>query len=150
MAKKVYDPNNYAARMEAIRKARGNPNKNIHHKKNGSNYGGVNAVNKRDAAKKEENKQPPLPRGIMIAQWVLILTAAVSMILYYAAFSDNLLFSYVCALVLGVTCCFLGYVNRTYRKREGRFFKVLTVVLVLLGVVYAIIGLTGLVALLRG
>ena len=80
---------------------------------------------------------------------MVIAAAAVAMILYYAVFPDNLLFSYGCALLLGITCCFLGYVNHTYRKREGRFFKVLTVVLVLLGVVYAIIGLMGLVALLR-
>lgn len=148
MAKKVYDPNDYAARMEAIRKARGNPNKNIHHKKNGSNYGGVNAV-KRDAARQQENKQPSAPRGIRIAQWVLIGVLAVILILYYAVFSDNLLFSYVCSLLLGGTCCFLAYVNHTYRKREGMFFKVLTVVLALLGAIYAIIGLMGLVALLR-
>ena len=33
-----YDP--YRSQQEAIRKAKGNPNKNIHHKKNNSNYGG--------------------------------------------------------------------------------------------------------------
>ncbi|MBO4853575.1 MAG: hypothetical protein J5482_00310 [Oscillospiraceae bacterium] len=149
MAKKVYDPNDYAARQAAIRKARGNPNKNVHRKKNGSNYGGVNAV-KRDAARQQETKQPPMPRGVRIAQWVLIGVLAVLMILYYAVFPGNLTFSYVCALLLGGTCCFLAYVNRTYRKREGAFFKILTVVLAFLGIVYAIIGLLGLVALLRG
>ena len=33
-----YDP--YRSQQEAIRKAKGDPNKNIHHKKNNSNYGG--------------------------------------------------------------------------------------------------------------
>ena len=35
--------NHYANQEEAIRKAKGNPNKNVHHKKKNSNYGGYTA-----------------------------------------------------------------------------------------------------------
>ena len=37
--------NHYANQEEAIRKAKGNPNKNVHHKKKNSNYGGYTAGN---------------------------------------------------------------------------------------------------------
>mgnify|MGYP003183648589 CR=1 FL=1 len=42
MAKNSYkaNVNQYANQEEAIRKAKGNPNKNIHSKKKNSNYGG--------------------------------------------------------------------------------------------------------------
>ena len=42
MAKNNYkmNVNQYANQEEAIRKAKGNPNKNVHHKKKNSNYGG--------------------------------------------------------------------------------------------------------------
>lgn len=42
MAKNSYkaNENQYANQEEAIRKAKGNPNKNIHSKKKNSNYGG--------------------------------------------------------------------------------------------------------------
>lgn len=43
MAKNSYkaNVNQYANQEEAIRKAKGNPNKNIHSKKKNSNYGGT-------------------------------------------------------------------------------------------------------------
>ena len=149
MAKNVYDPTDFAAREAAIRKAKGNPNKNIHHKKNGSNYGGVSAA-KKTAERKQEDKQPPLPRGVKIVQWVLIAVLVVVMILYYAVFPGNQTFSYISAALLGLTCCFLAYINHTYRKRKGTFYKVLTAILVILGMVYAAMGLMGLVSLLNG
>ncbi len=40
MAKNNAPKDAYTRQQEAIRKAKGNPNKNIHHKKNNSNYGG--------------------------------------------------------------------------------------------------------------
>ena len=42
MAKNNYkmNVNQYANQEESIRKAKGNPNKNVHHKKKNSNYGG--------------------------------------------------------------------------------------------------------------
>ena len=149
MAKNVYDPTDYAAREAAIRKAKGNPNKNIHHKKNGSNYGGVSAAKTPAAAgRSTAEKQPPLPRGVAIAQWTLVAVLAVVLILYYAVFPESLLMSYVCAVLMGGTCCFLAHVNHTYRRRKGAFYKVLSVVLVVLGVVYAAMGLMGLVSYL--
>ena len=45
MAKNNYrmNVNQYANQEDNIRKAKGNPNKNIHHKKKNSNYGGYTA-----------------------------------------------------------------------------------------------------------
>ena len=44
----IYSANNpYGNRDEEIRKAKGNPNKNIHAKKKNSNYGGYNAPRRR-------------------------------------------------------------------------------------------------------
>ena len=41
----IYSANNpYGNRDEEIRKAKGNPNKNIHAKKKNSNYGGYNGA----------------------------------------------------------------------------------------------------------
>ena len=148
MAKKAYDPNDFAAREAAIRKAKGNPNKNVHHKKNGSNYGGVSAAKKPAAKQGGAEKQPPLPRGIVIVQWTLVAVVVVVLILFYGVFPESLLMSYICALLMGGTCCFLAYVNRTYRQRKGTFYKVLSVILVVLGVVYAAMGLMGLVSYL--
>ena len=54
--------NHYANQEEAIRKAKGNPNKNIHHKKNNSNYGGGDYQREKtaQAAKKPERVKLPL------------------------------------------------------------------------------------------
>ena len=41
---KSYNPNNMDQRQAEIRKAKGNPNKNIHHKKKNSNYRGYAAA----------------------------------------------------------------------------------------------------------
>ena len=50
-----YDP--YRSQQEAIRKAKGNPNKNIHHKKNNSNYGGGDYQKEKAALKSQATEK---------------------------------------------------------------------------------------------
>ena len=53
-----YDP--YRSQQEAIRKAKGNPNKNIHHKKNNSNYGGGDYQKEKAALKSQATEKVKL------------------------------------------------------------------------------------------
>ena len=67
MAKKNnYDP--YRSQQEAIRKAKGNPNKNQHHKKNNSNYGGRDYLKEKAdiKASQKERERVKLPLWLKI------------------------------------------------------------------------------------
>ena len=57
--------------MEAIRKAKGNPNKNIHHKKNNSNYGGGDYQKEKAALKSQPTEKVKLPLWLKITLGVL-------------------------------------------------------------------------------
>ena len=62
MAKK-YAPNNYDQQQANIRKAKGNPNKNVHQKKNGSNYKGYAAWRSRQKSWKSSAQRTACPNG---------------------------------------------------------------------------------------
>ncbi|MBE6989654.1 MAG: hypothetical protein E7426_02775 [Ruminococcaceae bacterium] len=145
MAKKngFYDPNDYDQRLENIRKAKGNPNKNVHRKKNGSNYGGVAnapAADRRAAAKQEE-KMSPTVKASLYAMLALLL---VVMVLQAFVFRNNYIMTQASTMVIGLICLFLAYINRYQRKKTGTFQTVMTVVLAGLGLLYALAGLLGL------
>ena len=86
MAKNNYkmNVNQYANQEESIRKAKGNPNKNVHHKKKNSNYGGsatgaymaqkvVEKVNKQERVK--------LPKWLNITLITLFAAIIITLIL---------------------------------------------------------------------
>lgn len=78
MAKNNVPMDSYTRQQEAIRKAKGNPNKNIHHKKNNSNYGGGDYQREKtaQAAKKPERVKLPLWLKITLGVMFGVLAAA--------------------------------------------------------------------------
>ena len=63
MAKNNVPMDSYTRQQEAIRKAKGNPNKNIHHKKNNSNYGGGDYQRAKAAQAAKSPKESSCPCG---------------------------------------------------------------------------------------
>ena len=72
----IYSANNpYGNRDEEIRKAKGNPNKNIHAKKKNSNYGGYNgAAEKAHKAAEEKSTLNKLPTWMKVTLIVDVTT----------------------------------------------------------------------------
>ena len=91
---KGYNPADTAQQQENIRKAKGNPNKNVHRKKNGSNYGGYASAARKESERKAqaERKRETVfdmnrTQGIIFG--VLITLAVAGMILTYTVFKDS-------------------------------------------------------------
>lgn len=146
----VYRPADPASQQEAIRKAKGNPNKNIHHKKKNANYGGGDALAKKEAAKQaqqQRGKQPPMPASAKITLGILLGVLVILLILNYTVLKNNQIIAHVSSLLIGALCCYMAYVNYCLRRLRGGFYTVLTVVLVLLGVIYVLVSLAALASL---
>ena len=83
MSKNSYRPgvNQYANQEEARRKARGNPNKNVHQKKKNSNYAGYagNPVTQKIIEKANQQERVKLPTWLNI--WLAVLFAAIIVVL---------------------------------------------------------------------
>ena len=153
MAKNNYkmNVNQYANQEESIRKAKGNPNKNVHHKKKNSNYGGsatgaymaqkvVEKVNKQERVK--------LPMWLNITLIVLFAAIAVTLILRFTVYKENQLMNYISSLLLGVTCLVLFYTRRfKHTKKDSTLYKAITVLLTVCGVLYTVMGAVGLLIL---
>ena len=143
----------YAQQQESIRKAKGNPNKNIHHKKNGSNYGGGDYVAKRKAERQQhfERKRESIfdmNRTQRIVFIVLLVLAVAGVILSGNVFKDTDTGKYLPSVAMGLPCCFLAYVGFSNRfKSRTTFQTILLVVLAFCGL-YAVVGLLGLLGLL--
>ena len=151
---KGYNPGDFSQQQENIRKAKGNPNKNIHHKKNGSNYGGGDYIAKKQAERKEhfERKRESIfdmNKTQRIVFIVLLVLAAAGVILSGNVFKDTDTGKYLPSVAMGLPCCFLAYVGFSNRfKTRTAFQTVLLVVLAFCGL-YALGGLLGLLGLLN-
>ena len=153
MAKnKVYSNiNQYANREEEIRKAKGNPNKNYHAKKKNSNYGGYTtgdymAQKIIDKAKQQERVK--LPTWMKICLGLLFAGLLVVLILRLTVYKDSVLLNSLSSLLLGVTCLALFYIRRFKHTQKGStFYKVITVLLTICGVIYTVMGAVGLLIL---
>ncbi len=152
---KGYNPADFTQQQENIRKARGNPNKNIHHKKNGSNYGGYAIAEK----KKAERAAPPERKRETIfemnrTQWiifaVLMAAAVVGVILSNTALKGTSVALYLPAVLMGLPCIFLAYVGFSHRDRKRTTFQTILLVLLALCGLYALFGLMGMLGLLQG
>lgn len=153
MAKnKIYSNiNPYPNREEEIRKAKGNPNKNNHSKKKNSNYGGYTAgtyMAGKLAEKAKQQERVKLPMWLNITLIALFAAIAVTLILRFTVYKDNLLVNYISSLLLGVTCLVLFYTRRfKHTKKNGTMYTVVTVLLTVMGVVYTGMGLIGILTM---
>ena len=153
MAKnKIYSNiNPYPDREEEIRKAKGNPNKNNHSKKKNSNYGGYTAgtyMAGKLAEKAKQQERVKLPMWLNITLIALFAAIAVTLILRFTVYKDNLLVNYISSLLLGVTCLALFYTRRfKHTKKTGAMYSIVTVLLTVMGVVYTGMGLLGILTM---
>ena len=133
-----------------IRKAKGNPNKNVHKKKNGSNYGGYAATKQEAESTKNKNARPKvdLPLWVIITMGVIFALLVVILILMNTTMKDNLIFGQIATILIGLSCGVLFYMRR-FTKREGsKFQDILYVVLAVMAVVMTFMGVYGLFRLL--
>ena len=150
MAKNNYkmNVNQYANQEESIRKAKGNPNKNVHHKKKNSNYGGsatgaymaqkvVEKVNKQERVK--------LPKWLNITLITLFAAIIITLILRLTVYQDSAFLTHLSSLLLGLACGALFYIRQfLHKKKEGKIYGLITIALAVFCVIYGGMGLIGL------
>ena len=154
MAKKEpYDMTNNYARMERDkRKAIGNPNKNIHHKKNGSNYQKDTGSMVRSTSARQEPEKMSTTMKVLIGVVFVVLGfipkagAVLSLIP-----SPVIVVAGAWMMVLvGAVCGLMYYVRKRYpgkRKVGGTMDTVISALLILFCVVYVGMGAMALVAM---
>ena len=154
MAKKSVQStlNAYADKQAEIRKAKGNPNKNVHAKKKNSNYGGTYTAGHYMADKLTEKvskrERVVLPNGLKAAIGVDVVVLIVLLILRMTVLKENMAVTYATTLLLGLTCAGLFYIRKYYHKDKSGLYKVLQVILCVIGVLYSVMGIIGLLNLL--
>ena len=153
MAKNNYrmNVNQYANQEENIRKAKGNPNKNVHHKKKNSNYGGYTAGNymaQKIMDKASQQARVKLPTWLKVWLGVLFAGIIVVLLLRLTVYKDSILLNSLSSLLLGIACLSLFYIRRfKHTKKESPVYKIITVVLTVCGVIYTFMGAVGLLSL---
>ena len=129
MAKNNYrmNVNQYANQEDNIRKAKGNPNKNIHHKKKNSNYGGYTAgsyMAQRIMDKANQQERVKLPTWLKVWLGVLFAAVIVVLILRLTVYKDSILLNSLSSLLLGITCLSLFYIRRfKHTKKDSGLYK---------------------------
>ena len=152
MAKNNIGPNNLDQQQANIRKAKGNPNKNVHQKKNGSNYKGYAAAQK-EAQAAQAGRKPAknkLPVWVIITMAVIFVVLIAVLALMNTVMKDNLIFSQVASMIIGVSCGVLFYMRRFTKNPDSKFQDILYVILAVMAVVMTFMGAYGLYRLLRG
>ena len=151
MAKNNYDPNNYDQRQAEIRKAKGNPNKNVHQKKNGSNYKGYAAAKKEAEAAKAKSKvvRNQLPTWVSVPLVVIFVVLVGILVLMNTVMKESLIFGQIATIVIGVCCGILFYMRRYTKNPDSTFQNVLYIVLAVMSVVLIFMGGYGLLQALR-
>ena len=147
---KNYDPNNFDQRQAEIRKAKGNPNKNVHHKKKNSNYQGYTAAKKaaettKAEQQRQQQRQPLWVTLVMVAIAVVLIAV---LVLMNGVMKDNQVFAQAASLIIGLCCGVLFYLRRFSKQPDNKLQKVLSIVLAVMAVVYTFMGGYGLVRLL--
>ena len=154
MAKNSYkaNVNQYANQEEAIRKAKGNPNKNIHSKKKNSNYGGYTTgvyMAQKVAEKVNQQEKVKLPTWLnvtLIAEFAVVL---VILILRLTAFKDSAVMTHLSSLTLGITCGTLFYIRKyKHTKKTSAMYSIITILLVVMCLMYTTFGILGLLGFL--
>ncbi len=154
MAKNNYkmNVNQYANQEEAIRKAKGNPNKNNHAKKKNSNYGGYTTgayMAQKVAEKVNQQERVKLPTWLNITLGVEFAAVLVVLILRLAVFKESVFLTHFSSLLLGITCGTLFYIRKyKHTKKNSAMYSIITVVLVVMCVLYTAFGIMGLLGFL--
>ena len=150
MAKNNYrsNVNQYANQEEAIRKAKGNPNKNIHAKKKNSNYGGYTTgayMAQKIVDKANQQERVKLPTWLNVTLGVEFGAVLLVLILRLTAFKDSSVMTHLSSLLLGVTCGTLFYIRKyKHTKKNSGLYTVITIVLVVMCLLYTSFGILGL------
>lgn len=149
MAKKDENQSMYVNTAEARRKAIGNPNKNIHAKRNGSNYKGTKSAQTAAEKLAEMNKpkvRKRLAPQVRLAIWILVIVGVVNIILEGTVFKGNALANAISMIVLGIACGGVYYAQRTAREDEDTrgLTKAIEVIMLVLCVIYIFLGAMGL------
>ena len=151
MAKKNENASMYVNTKEEIRKAKGNPNKNVHAKKNGSNYGGYSAEKAEKVTKPSETgNRMNLPKSWKIALIADLIVIMALIIMRATPLKDNHVLGYVTTLVLGLSCGGFFCYRKIYRKAADRdtWFNVIQVILFLVAAFYIFMSIMGFLNLL--
>ena len=154
MAKNNYhsNVNQYANQEEAIRKAKGNPNKNIHSKKKNSNYGGYTTgayMAQKIVDKANQQERVKLPTWLNVTLGVEFGAVLLVLILRLTAFKDSSVMTHLSSLLLGVTCGTLFYIRKyKHTKKNSGLYTVITIVLVVMCLLYTTFGILGLLGFL--
>ncbi len=140
----------YQKTQENIRKAKGNPNKNVHQKKNGSNYKGYTAAKKAAEAERiaQRSDQAKMPLWVALTMVAIFVILVVVLILMNFTFKDNAIFAQISSIVIGSCCGVLFYLRRFNVRPDSKFQKILYTVLAVMAVVYIFMGGYGLFRLL--
>ena len=156
MAKNSYkaNVNQYANQEEAIRKAKDNPNKNIHSKKKNSNYGGYTTgayMAQKVAEKVNQQEKVKLPTWLnvtLIAEFAVVL---VILILRLTAFKDSAVMTHLSSLTLGITCGTLFYIRKyKHTKKTSAMYSIITILLGCLCLCYPTCGSRGMMGFCGG
>ena len=150
MAKNSYkaNVNQYANQEEAIRKAKGNPNKNVHHKKNGSNYQKDTGSMVRSTSARQEPEKMSTSMKVLIGVVFVVLVAA--LVLRSTVWKENVVAGAWMMVLVGAVCGLMYYVRKRYpgkRKVGGTMDTVISALLILFCVVYVGMGAMALVAM---
>ena len=154
MAKNNYrsNVNQYANQEEAIRKAKGNPNKNIHAKKKNSNYGGYTTgayMAQKIVDKANQQERVKLPTWLNVTLGVEFGAVLLVLILRLTAFKDSSVMTHLSSLLLGVTCGTLFYIRKyKHTKKTSAMYSIITILLVVMCLMYTTFGILGLLGFL--
>ena len=133
---------------EDKRKAIGNPNKNIHHKKNGSNYQKDTGSMVRSTSTRQEPEKMSTTMKVLIGVVFGALVAA--LVLRSTVWKDNVVAGAWMMVLVGAVCGLMYYVRKRYpgkRKVGGTMDTVISALLILFCVVYVGMGAMALVAM---
>ena len=133
---------------EDKRKAIGNPNKNVHHKKNGSNYQKDTGSMVRSTSARQEPEKMSTTMKVLIGVVFVVLVAA--LVLRSTVWKDNVVAGAWMMVLVGAVCGLMYYVRKRYpgkRKVGGTMDTVISALLILFCVVYVGMGAMALVAM---
>ena len=141
----------YEQQQANIRKAKGNPNKNVHKKKNGSNYKGYAAAQQDARAEKisRQHEREKLPLWVTLTMVGIFILLIVILVLMNTAMKDNLIFGQISTIIIGVCCGVLFSLRRYSVTKNSKFQDALHIVLAVMSVVLIFMGGYGLLQALK-